>query len=83
MHAVKEEVGWCVDANGKEDGRIGNQDGMTKETCYAQCRAGSSYTGCAHRGTTCTTYSGNVVKGSGDSRYTCYLSPESGMLYMR
>ena len=83
IDAGKEEVGWCVDVNGKEAGRGSNQYGMTKETCFAQCKAGSSYKGCTLYGdSTCFTCSGNVVKGNGASGYTCYLTPDSSMLFL-
>ena len=71
----KTEKGWCIDANGREDGRGNNQGGFTKEQCFALCENSSDFNGCTfYVSGICITYSGDIVGGSGDlsGAYQCF-----------
>ena len=75
--------GWCVDANGREDGRNPNQPNYTEEDCFAQCDNDPNLNGCtfAH-GHICITYTGNIVKGSNGGGHECYYRSKNDILNM-
>ena len=72
----KTSTGWCVDAYGEEDGRGNNQEGFSKEECFALCEKSFKFNGCtfANRGDTgiCITYSGTIVGGNDNTGYQCF-----------
>ena len=70
-------LGWCVDSLGNQVGRESNMNGVWPPSeCYEKCEADTALLkGCAYNAKlrVCVTYSGNVIQGSGDMDYRCYI----------
>ena len=66
-----------MDATGQEAGRGSIFINIaTANACYEICDADGALKGCTYhaRGKKCIPYYGNVVKGSGNIGYTCYIT---------
>ena len=63
-----------MDEDNEEDGRSDSLEGYTLERCNALCEANSTLNGCTFMESTknCTTYTGDIVRGTGDGGYSCY-----------
>ena len=67
-------TGWCVDANGAENGRSANLMHFSEDECFKFCEKNPYLNGCSFMVShgICTTYSGNTVGGNGNWKYKCH-----------
>ena len=83
----KTATGWCVDADGKEDGRGNTTKGFTKETCFALCEKSFDFNGCTFDLTDasgkCITYTGDIVGGNNNAAYECFYRSGTQMNFRK
>ena len=74
-------AGWCVDANGAEDGRGVNMMHYSEDDCFKLCEKNSDLNGCTFMVShgICTTYSGVTVGGNGNGDYKCRHRSGNGL----